>query len=519
MIDSSDLEIKLGEKYENNYTVEALKKKFPDKEFETNYVYFRARSTDIEKIKWLSDNFGFMSIIPLDREIVHGGTYWNDPGLKEGESPWYYFLKTTEEYNEAVNQEIETEIIDELCLYTGDYYDLTERKSFFGFLAAKGKVKIVIRFQNPKATLYSTSPSGLASTFVTGAVDYYEGEHYVEGLSNMDIKISGNGLYARCATIMNAVSDYHDFCNEYGITAPEHLKIIEVGSLSNSCAPVASYLLPGTTQTVLEVAKSFLCSPAGTPTASAISVVSPDIIIGTSLDDVVSNPDGKELTMTETVYRRVFHELSHASHFFGLGLNGPIVWSEEYEDMVKGWKEVSDRGENLQDNTYNNGGTDLVKLIESWGYYSENYIMTWKFRNKSLKRLEKGEAVQDCSADYPVRSSYRTGKYTYTIHTFKSFDGLSKDYINRAEASNLDYDKSIKYFSYDGFWDLIDSNQDTVNTKKIDFTDGYTYPQLFRALCQSGVKKLDTFSTSLVRITGRTSDLENVRKTIYENIQ
>ena len=50
-----------------------------------------------------------------------------------------------------------------------------------------------------------------------------------------------------------------------------------------------------------------------------------------------------------------------------------------------GWAKAGLRGENPFDNCYDGGGTSLVKLIESWGYFSENYIMAWKYPTTSFK--------------------------------------------------------------------------------------------------------------------------------------
>ena len=155
--------------------------------------------------------------------------------------------------------------------------------------------------------------------------------------------------------------------------------------------------------------------------------------------------------------------------------------------MISGWASIVINGGDPFDNCYNDGGTDLVKLIESWGYFSENYIMSWKYPTSSFK-----------------------------------WDGSWYDYLDILENRKLDtyikdnkivIDKSMPYFYYGGLYDLID----TVNEKDIDFTSEYTYNQLFKALVTSNVNDLDSFSNSLVKISNRKSDLQNVIKTLESN--
>lgn len=147
--------------------------------------------------------------------------------------------------------------------------------------------------------------------------------------------------------------------------------------------------------------------------------------------------------------------------------------------MAYGWVKVLQRDEELSENPYNNGGTDLVKLIESWGYFSENYIMAWKYPTDSFK------------------------------------DQTAKDYNETLEKRQLDKTgKSKPFFYYGGFYDLIDYN----NEPDVDFCQGYTYRELYKALTSSSnVDNLRRFASALANTTKRHSDIQNVTKTIEEN--
>ena len=100
---------------------EAQARAAADTILEANYMYFRCRSNDEGNIKWLSEKFDFLSIVPLDREIVEGGTIYKDPEIAEGECPWYYFMKPIEDYNEVLAHNLIVELLDEMYLDEEDY--------------------------------------------------------------------------------------------------------------------------------------------------------------------------------------------------------------------------------------------------------------------------------------------------------------------------------------------------------------------------------------------------------------
>ena len=75
-IENINSEIVLGEKIENFFTVEKVNARNAadgiEELVEANYIYFRCRTDDENSQKWLSEKFEFLSIIPLDREILDG---------------------------------------------------------------------------------------------------------------------------------------------------------------------------------------------------------------------------------------------------------------------------------------------------------------------------------------------------------------------------------------------------------------------------------------------------------------
>ena len=184
---------------------------------------------------------------------------------------------------------------------------------------------------------------------------------------------------------------------------------------------------------------------------------------------------------TEEIYTHIFHELSHASHYFGLGTEARKLWINEYSDIINGWIDMHNRGEDPFDDPYNNGGTDLVKLIESWGYFSENYMMEWKYPNNYYDKLENRRLDETKNKD----GNYQKG--------------------------------SKRFFYYGGLYDLIDSGEEMKNGVIVDFCSGYNYNQLFRALISPNVKDLGSFSTALVTVTNKQDDLKNVIKTLEAN--
>ena len=337
-----------------------------------------------------------------------------------------------------------------------------------------GKVQIIIRFENPDLSInIPTSKSALLEAYT-----YYEGSHWIEGISDLDIKFNNNSNCAKCSTILNAYNDYCDYCNQNSVAIPNHLNIWPVPNLANSCTTLCRYA----GREIIPAVAALVSPVIGFSIATLTAPIQPDIIIGTKTSS--------SSNYTEKIYGDMFHELSHASHYFGLGSSGKTIWIREYADMIKGWVKLIKAGKDPIKDCYNGGGTDLVKLIESWGYFSGNYIMAWKYPNKKIE----------------VKKETGTEKVSYY---YDSLENRKLDYNAKTGKKDL----SKPYFYYGGLYDLIDSN-DEIN---IDYCRNFNYKELYKALTSSGVDNLASFANALVKVTNRKSDLQNVIKTLKAN--
>lgn len=529
-------EIVLGEKYENPFILSTIQSRsLTGEQIEANYFYFKCRTTDNEKTNWLNEKFGFLSIIPLDREIIQGGCFYDD-GESTENGQWYYLICEKEKFDEVVAQNIEVQIIEEMYLDEEDlsllrcdnleipedtYLEVDIENSSRGifssikkfikkyiankpsgkvsvydtttnsYVGVKGikvisnqlgiigtdttnssgkfsisvpysslayKVQMALRFENSDVVLNTTSNASA----LTGAITYYVASHWIEGLSSINYKLEKDTQYARYATVLNAVWDYHTWCSENSITHPSFLNILVTDKLDGACTPLCHYAAADLETALIDTVTLALGLPLGVLTTA----LSPDIIIGrkNALND----------DYTEVLYSLTFHELSHASHFFGLEFNARNVWLREYGDMISGWLKTISKGGDPFNNAYTDGGTDLIKLIESWGYFSENFIMAWKTGND--------------------------------------------DYTKKLEDRKLD-DNSIskKYFYYGGFFDLIDEGKEIVNGIVIDYCSNFTYKNLFDALISANVDDLYSFAINLTNITTTQDELENVILTLENN--
>lgn len=572
-IENINSEIVLGEKFENPFTVEQVNARNAadgiEELVEANYIYFRCRTNDEAAQKWLSEKFDFLSIIPLDREILEGGTIYKDPELAEGEAPWFYLMKPIEDYKEVVEYGLITEILDKMYLddediallsaegleipedtyltvnpeeesarfggwlvkkikkfvqkYVANYpkgyvkvydtvkqeyvpvkgikvmsqqlgvagTDITNKSGHFSipraYTSLGYKVQIILQFENSDITV--NSPEHLSNAL--GSVTYYEDWHWIEGISDLNIKIGKGQFNERCATILNAYSDYCDYCDQNNIKKPKNLSIWTVSKTPNACTPLLRHSLGVADPSLNNSLTNFL----GISIPSLDRAIIPDVIIGTK--------NATDKALTKNIYSNMFHELSHASHYFGLGTNAKKIWYREYGDMLAGWVKTGLRGESPLNNTYNNGGTDLVKLIESWGYFSENYIMAWKYPEKTMDVYRKN------------------GNKTEKIKISPYYDNLENRKLDIK--GDGEKDKSKPYFYYGGFYDLIDcdnieyDDEGNPSTTIVDFCSGYKYRELFNALTSSNVTNLNTFANALVKVTNRKSDLQNVIKTLNAN--
>ena len=271
-IENINSEIVLGDKIENIFTIQQVNARNAvngiEEEVEANYIYFRCRTEDEELQKWLSEKFEFLSIIPLDREILEGGTIYKDPELSENDAPWVYLMKPIEDYNEVVEHGLTTEILDEMYLDEED----------IAILSAEG-------LEIPE------------DTYLTVDVE----------------NDNSRGLWKKIKK----------FFKKYVANTPSG-KVQVLDTITGEYVPV-----------------------------KGVKVMSQQL--GVFGIDVTNKNEKFSIPRAYT------------------SVGG------------SGWAKAGLRGENPFDNCYDGGGTSLVKLIESWGYFSENYIMAWKYPTTSFK--------------------------------------------------------------------------------------------------------------------------------------
>ncbi len=218
IIENLNSEIILGDKIENLFTVEAVQSRAAEgTKVEANYMYFRCRSNDEEKVKWL-----WQRIKKFIQKYIA-----NRPQGKIS-----VYDTTTKSYSPVKNVLV---MSHQLGIFGTSFTDSNGRFNIpLPYTSLGGKVQMIIRFENPNITLTSTE----AVSSIFGAVTYYAGSYWIESLSNLDIKFGQNSLNAEFATIMNAMADYRTFCLENHITAPLPLKVFATKYVSGACTPL-----------------------------------------------------------------------------------------------------------------------------------------------------------------------------------------------------------------------------------------------------------------------------------------
>ena len=120
---------------------------------------------------------------------------------------------------------------------------------------------------------------------------------------------------------------------------------------------------------------------------------------------------------TEITFDITFHEMAHASHYRGLGMKVMSYWSEEFSEMLNGWIEVIASGEKAEDNCYNDGKSERVCFIESWGYFFGDYLM-YKHFKEIFFNTYKNKLLYTSHAEYPYfynQAYYSLLQKGYTI--------------------------------------------------------------------------------------------------------
>lgn len=151
---------------------------------------------------------------------------------------------------------------------------------------------------------------------------------------------------------------------------------------------------------------------------------------------------------TEVAFDNTFHEMAHASHYRGLGMKAMSYWSKEFSDMLNGWIEVIVDGQNPEDNCYNDGKSERVCFIESWGYFFGDYLMykhygdntksdykkklsnlnyteyNYFYNQAYYKLLQKGYTIKDIFSIYKKSNIYSAKSF---IDEFANVHNLSSE--------------------------------------------------------------------------------------------
>ena len=214
----------------------------------------------------------------------------------------------------------------------------------------------------------------------------------VKDLSNNNIYLKKGSIEQKYGNIIRAAELYRKYIKETAIsvTNPEKLKIWAVPDSTYGITLMGNEVI-GTQARFMSAYISLIVGGPmsaiiSTVTASVLSTYIPDLIIGCS--DYYNN-NGYYVTSTETVFGVMFHELSHASHYKSLGMKRVDYWATEYTDMLFGWIEIVFKGLDPFENCYNNGNSDRVCFIESWGYFFGDYLMDKQYGTRTRNNYKQ----------------------------------------------------------------------------------------------------------------------------------
>ncbi len=391
-----------------------------------NYVYFRIRTNNIENIEIIEQLLGDLNTVPLEYTILEGGCVYPDNKGTEEFSPWFYSMTLFETYNK-VKLLGDTEIFEEIYLsdddlkkfteVENDFYESNSRFLWFNYKKARpcGYVYFYDEvkekycpLKNVKVTVsqwchvksvytndegyydigenfttcwqdtasvkitFESHTDSVYDQFAVANAYYKTKDTSVSNLKNNNIRFTANTKQNNYGIIINAATEYRRYAREDKITEPSDLKfwacsfmnggltlmrdVIIVDSAAIG-AIIGTGVAPGAGTTI------------GTITGAALATYFPDILISLNYED---------RSHTEGITETVFHEMAHASHFYGIGTGSVTYWNKEYLEMLGGWCEVLVNGESPFENCYNNGNSKQICHIESWAYFY-GYLLTNRY--------------------------------------------------------------------------------------------------------------------------------------------
>jgi len=290
------------------------------------------------------------------------------------------------------------------------------------------------------------------SKFVTISSARYNVGKFASG--HHDFYIHKDQRAWRFATVNNAAEYYFRYCDELGIGHPPSNMRIVAHTGKWTSAPMLRRVWGYHGFNSKSQLNNFIINTNGTVVLGNVFVIltkliQPDIIIGTlgSVD-------------TAYVYKKVFHELSHASHFSQVGNS---YWVKYINYIIT---------YGTSSNPYGNGdgrNSGLVGLSEMWAYYMESYLTLRHFGNNN--GVVKPEALENFTPiDRPNNTAFNGKDMTGWIPV-----GLVHD--------------------------LVDNNEDLVRPGYYDRVSGYTLSQIFWSM-RRGVESIQALRDKLLQNNG-----------------
>ena len=167
-------------------------------------------------------------------------------------------------------------------------------------------------------------------------------------------------------TIMNAASNYRDYCELLGVTAPygqTRILLTDVLDLLDVEACGAPMLSQGTVNFLenLNMLRRYLfnngqeLAAIGLGFVSALTTMLPDIYVPL-----------KEDQQTSDITSSIFHEMAHASHFSNVT---PEYWAKYIDEIIFNWVNGYETNYGTPDNS------PYCGVGEMWAGYFEEYLM------------------------------------------------------------------------------------------------------------------------------------------------
>ncbi len=221
---SSSEEIVLGAKRENPFKKSNSRSIAPDEQ-ETNFVYFKIRTSNLENIEKLENLLGTLNTTPFDYEVIEE-MYLSDEdlecftegGCETSNSPrflWFNYTKVRQTYIPLKNVKV---IVSQWChvksAYTDEngFYDIGE--NFTSCWQNTANIKVC--FETYKDSVYPTMSPIKAF--------YNAGDKKISSLRGNDIYLAKDTIQNSFGILLNATVMYRMYSREDGITEPKSLK-------------------------------------------------------------------------------------------------------------------------------------------------------------------------------------------------------------------------------------------------------------------------------------------------------